>query len=532
MVFGGSRAMEQQREAVDALNVFPVPDGDTGTNMFLTVQSAAREAAGLENPTVSQVASAASMGSLMGARGNSGVILSQLFRGISKGLEGKTTATASDLARALQIGVETAYQAVMKPVEGTILTVARESAKEAVQAARRKPEIQEMLETALVKGEETLARTPDMLTTLKQAGVVDAGGKGFLVILEGWLAALTGKEIQPPTLVEQPVQPVQIDVNGEEIVFQYCTEFILKGSDLQLEKIKQDLAGEGDCLLVVGTADVAKVHIHTNHPGQILEYGVRLGTLHEVEIHNMREQSEAKRHAAKGENLPENPADPKTPLKGMGLVTVAVGRGLVEIFRSLGVDEIIQGGQTMNPSTEELVEGINRTRAEKVFVLPNNGNIILAAGQAAALTDKKVHVVPTRSIPQGISAVLAFEPATSFEENAQTLDGSFGSIMSGEVTYAVRASQFDGNEIKAGDILGLIDDKIVLTGEDPARVAVELAEKMGGEEADLISVFYGQDVPEEVAGELAAELRKRFSRSEVEVHDGGQPLYYYIVSVE
>ncbi len=532
MILGGSRAMEQQREAVDALNVFPVPDGDTGTNMFLTVQSAAREAVGLDNPTVSQVAAAASMGSLMGARGNSGVILSQLFRGIAKGLEGKDSATSGELARALQLGVETAYKAVMKPVEGTILTVARESAKEAVQAARRKPEIQAVLEAALAKGEETLARTPDMLPTLKQAGVVDAGGKGFLVILEGWLAALTGKEIQPLTLVDQPVQPVQTDVSEEEIVFQYCTEFIVKGSDLQLERIKQDLAGDGDCLLVVGTENVAKVHIHTNHPGKILEYCVRLGSLHEVQIHNMREQSEAKRHASKGENLAENPAEPEEPLKDMGIVTVAAGQGLVEIFRSLGVDEIIQGGQTMNPSTEDLVDAINRTRAEKVFVLPNNGNIILAAGQAASLTDKEVHVVPTKSIPQGISAVLAFEPEASFEENAQALDASCGSLKSGEVTYAVRDSQFDGHEIRTGDILGLIDDKIALTGEDPARVAVELVEKMGGEEADLISVFYGQDVAEAAANELAAELRRYFGHSEVEVHDGGQPLYYYILSVE
>jgi len=525
MIIGGSRALENQKQLVDALNVFPVPDGDTGTNMHLTVQSAAREVSVLQSPTVTQVAAAASMGSLMGARGNSGVILSQLFRGIAKGLEGKRAASASDLANALQNGVETAYKAVMKPVEGTILTVSRETAKGAMQAAKKEGDVLKVLEEGFRKGLEILDSTPDMLPVLKQAGVVDAGGRGFLVILEGWIAALGGQEVQPITV--QPRASVAApEFFSEEITFQYCTEFILKGSNLRHERIKEDLVDYGDSLLVVGTEDVAKIHIHTNHPGQILEYCLKLGDLHQVQIHNMREQHEAKLHA---EKLAK---EETVPVKDIGIIAVAVGKGLIEILRSLGVDQIIQGGQTMNPSTEDLVSAINRVAAKKVFVLPNNGNIILAAQQAKSLVDKEVHVIPTKNIPQGIAAVLAFNPEASFEDNIVALEASFSGMKSGEVTYAVRDSQFDGHEIKAGDILGLIEDKISITGKEPKEVTLDLVEKMGGNNADLISVFYGVDVDEESAAGLAEELSRRFTRSEVEVHSGGQPLYYYIVSVE
>jgi uncharacterized protein len=525
MIIAGSRALEKQREVVDSLNVFPVPDGDTGTNMHLTVQSAAKEVSGLEKPTIAQVAGAASMGSLMGARGNSGVILSQLFRGIAKGLEGKATASGHDLAKAMQDGVETAYKAVMKPVEGTILTVSRETAKGAVQAAKHENDILKILQAAKIKGEETLAKTPDMLLALKQAGVVDAGGKGFLVILEGWIAALGGQELQPIVVQPKPTQPV-IDIPAGDITFQYCTEFILKGNNLPQERVQQDLAPHGDCLLVVGTEEILKIHIHSNHPGTILEYCVKLGDLHEVQIHNMRAQHEAKLHSEKQETISQQPQ------KDMGIVTIAVGEGLVEVFRSLGVDEIIQGGQTMNPSTEDLVSAINRVNAKHVFILPNNGNIILAAQQAKSLVEKEVHVVPTKSIPQGIAAVLAFDAEAAFADNVDALDNSFGVMKSGEITYAVRDSQFDGHEIKSGDILGLIDDKISLTGQDLQQASLELVEKMGGETADLISVFYGQDVDEDSAERFATELRIRYKRSEVELHSGGQPLYYYIISVE
>ncbi|HWJ02037.1 MAG TPA: DAK2 domain-containing protein [Verrucomicrobiae bacterium] len=527
MLIVGSQALEKQKQVVDALNVFPVPDGDTGTNMHLTVQSAAREVSGLKNPTVTQVAAAASMGSLMGARGNSGVILSQLFRGLAKGLEGKNVATAKDLAAALQNGVDTAYKAVMKPVEGTILTVSRETAKGAQAAAKQDDDVLVVLEKALRHGLDALEKTPDLLPTLKQAGVVDAGGKGFLVILEGWIAALGGQEVQPLSVQPAPTRNIVPEVSLEEIVFQYCTEFIVKGSKLNLDRIKGDLIDHGDCLLVVGTEDVAKIHIHTNHPGRILEYCVKLGDLHQVQIHNMREQSEAKAHAAK-----EDEPVVEVPQKEIGIVAIAVGDGLVEVFRSLGVDEIIHGGQTMNPSTEDLVSAINRVPAKQVFILPNNGNIILAAQQAKTLVEKQVHVVPTKSIPQGIAATLAFDPEGTYEGNAEAMDNSFGSMKSGEVTYAVRDSQFDGHEISAGDILGLIDDKISLTGQEPVALTLELVDKMGGQKADLISVFYGQDVEEGTADRLADELRQRFPKSEVEVHRGGQPLYYYIISVE
>jgi len=528
MIIAGSNALEQEKHQVDALNVFPVPDGDTGTNMHLTIQSAAREVGILDNPTVSEVAAAASMGSLMGARGNSGVILSQLFRGFAKGLEGKPTASCVDVATALQLGVDTAYKAVMKPVEGTILTVAKEAAKAAIKASGG--ELQNLFEAALDSGEETLARTPEMLLALKQAGVVDAGGKGLLVILAGWLAALRGEAVLSKiSEAKFEIPAAKSDIPTEEITFQYCTEFILKGNGIELEEIKQDLAGHGDCLLVVGTSEVAKVHIHTNHPGAVLEYCVKLGSLHQVQIHNMREQSEARSHAAKEHLQGTVEAEPK---KEMGLVAVAVGTGLAEVFKSLGVDEVIEGGQTMNPSAEDLVMAANRVRADKVFILPNNGNIVLTARQASSLTEKEVHVTPTKSIPQGIAAALAFEPDASFLQNSEALDASFQGIKSGEVTYAVRDSQSEGHEIKTGDILGLVDDKIVLTGEDTRKVALELVERMGGEKADLISVFFGQEVEEADAQSLAEELRGRYKRCEVEMHSGGQPLYYYILSVE
>lgn len=533
MIIAGSKALEREKERVDALNVFPVPDGDTGTNMHLTTQSAAREAGALASPSVSEVAAAASMGSLMGARGNSGVILSQLFRGFAKGLEGKVTASCPDVAKALQLGVDTAYKAVMKPVEGTILTVARETARGAKQTSYGTPDLLTLLQDALRGGEEALARTPDMLPVLKQAGVVDAGGKGFLIILEGWIAVLAGEEALPvaaPVRHESPGEDVRAEIYLEEITFQYCTELLVKGSGIELDRIKDDLAGYGDCLLVVGTGEVAKIHIHTNNPGIILEYCVKIGSLHEVQIHNMREQSEARTHAEKeqvraGQDLPE-------PVKEMGIVAVTVGEGLAEVFRSLGVDEVIEGGQTMNPSAEDILSAVNQVRAKRVFILPNNGNIVLTARQAASLANNEVHVTPTKSIPQGIAAVLAFNSEASFTENAAALDGSFAGLKSGEVTFAVRDSQFDGYEIKAGDILGLVDDKIVVTGKDPRQVTLELVEKMGGGEADLVSVFYGRDVAEEAATDLAEELHARFGQCEVEMHCGGQPLYFYILSVE
>lgn len=530
MIISGSIVLEQQREMVDALNVFPVPDGDTGTNMHLTVQSAAREVNSLQSPTVSQVAATASMGSLMGARGNSGVILSQLFRGFAKGLEGQAVATAQDIAYSLQQGVDTAYKAVMKPVEGTILTVARETAKEALRLAKRSSDIAEVLQGAIKEGEATLARTPEMLITLKQAGVVDAGGQGFLLILTGWLSSLTGENPVPLQLGNSSVT-AKPEESPFEIKFQYCTEFIVKGSKMNQGQIRQDLNGWGDCLLVVGTEEVTKIHIHTNNPGRILEYGLKLGALHQVEIHNMREQSEAKLHAAKQENFERTePAESNT--KEVAQVAVVAGDGLIEIFRSLGVDEIVEGGQTMNPSTEELVAAINRAPAAKVFVLPNNGNVILAAEQAKSLVTKEVHVVPTRSVTQGMAAVLAYDPEASFAENCNNLDAGFQGMNSGEVTFAVRDSEYNGLAISKGDVLGLVDDNIVVSGSDPQQVALALTEKMAGADSDLVTVFYGQDVDEATAVKLTDELRLRFSRPEVEVHWGGQPLYYYIISVE
>ncbi len=530
MMINGSSAMEQHKDQVDALNVFPVPDGDTGTNMFLTVQSAAREVRALVSPSIAQVADAASMGSLMGARGNSGVILSQLFRGLAKGLEGKDSVTTLDFAVALQQGVDTAYKAVMKPVEGTILTVARATAKEAQSAAKGSSDIIAVLQAALHKGESALAATPEQLPALKQAGVVDAGGQGFLYILGGWLAALSGAQV--PVLAVQPVWREQsIIMSPEAIEFQYCTEFILQGANLDLEQIKSDLMEQGDSMLVVGTENVAKIHIHTNHPGNILEYSVKLGDLHQIAVHNMREQSEAKLHAAKGEMISDSQASSGAD-KEIGLVAVALGQGFVDIFRSLAVDEVVAGGQTMNPSTEDLVSAIARVKARNILVLPNNRNVILAAEQAKSLSHKNVHVVPTKSMPQGLTAVLAFDPNAPFTANSDELDASFAGTRTGEVTYAVRESEIDGLTIHQGDILGLIDDKIAVTGHNPEEVLLELIAKMGGAECDLISVFYGQDVSAAAVDTVSEELHTKFTRPELEVNNGGQPLYYYIVSVE
>ncbi|HEX3015136.1 MAG TPA: DAK2 domain-containing protein [Desulfobacteria bacterium] len=525
MIIGGSRTLDRQKEVIDALNVFPVPDGDTGTNMSLTMQSAAKEVSALVNPNVTDVAAAASMGSLMGARGNSGVILSQLFRGFAKGLEGRKFATGKELALALQTGVDTAYKAVMKPVEGTILTVSRDTAKAAVRAAKQDKDILQVLEAARLHGKSALARTPELLPTLKEAGVVDAGGQGFLTVIEGWIASLGNEEIESMPVIANQYQPATQEITSDEIVFQYCTEFILKGRNLQVERIKADLIGNGDCLLVVGEENVVKIHIHTNSPGHILDYATNLGSLHQVQIHNMREQSEARAHAAKNE------AQQNTAEKEMGIIAVAVGQGLIDIFRSLGVDAIVQGGQTMNPSTEDLVSAIKQVKAKRIFVLPNNGNIILAAQQAQTLVDKEVHVVATKSIPQGIAAVLAFNPEATFAENMTALDHSFGDMKSGEVTYAVRNSQFDGVPIKSGDMLGLIEGRIALSGHDALDLTVQLIDKMGGSSADLITVFYGQEIDEQTAKLLENTLKQKFT-AEVEVHSGGQPLYYYLISVE
>jgi len=555
MIRSGSRLLEQRKKEIDALNVFPVPDGDTGTNMNLTFKAASLAADKVTGNSVHEVASAASTGSLMGARGNSGVILSQIMRGIARGLEGLNEANALQMAHALQTGVESAYKAVMKPVEGTILTVSRETARGAyLKAKSGTTDILEVLKTGCEKGEEALARTPEMLPVLKQAGVVDAGGQGFLTILYGWISALEGKEIGYTEVQQEEIQVSEVSgiIAVESLEFPYCTEFLVKGNGLDPDVLRQALLDKGDCLLVVGTEDVVKIHIHTRNPGLILDYAIQYGSLHEVQIHNMLAQNELAAHQTKnapesseaayiGEladaslGVPSGQAAPvgTTGVREYGIVAVAMGEGIAQIFTSLGVDEVVFGGQTMNPSTSDLAEAIRKVPARHIFLLPNNSNIIMAAGQVNELIeDKEIYVIPTKTIPQAIASLLAFNSDSLPEENVQNMTTAFRQVSSGEVTYAVRNSQYGELEIAEGDILGLIEGTIKTTGRDIFDVAKNVLEEMNWREKDLVTIFYGKDMAEEDVSLLTDWLSEEKPEIEVEVYSGKQPLYYYILGVE
>jgi DAK2 domain fusion protein YloV len=555
MIRSGSRLLEQKKKEIDALNVFPVPDGDTGTNMNLTFKAASLAADKVTGNSVHEVASAASTGSLMGARGNSGVILSQIMRGIARGLEGLNEATALQMAHALQTGVESAYKAVMKPVEGTILTVSRETARGAyLKAKSGTTDILEVLRIGCEKGEEALARMPEMLPVLKQAGVVDAGGQGFLTILYGWISALEGKEIGYTEVQQEEIQVSAVSgiIAVESLEFPYCTEFLVKGNGLDPDVLRQELLDKGDCLLVVGTEDVVKIHIHTRNPGLILDYAIQYGSLHEVQIHNMLAQNELAAHQTK--NAPESseaayigeladassgvPSGQAAPVgtpgvREYGIVAVAMGEGIAQIFTSLGVDEVVFGGQTMNPSTSDLAEAIRKVPARHIFLLPNNSNIIMAAGQVNELIeDKEIYVIPTKTIPQAIASLLAFNSDSLPEENVQNMTTAFRQVSSGEVTYAVRNSQYGELEIAEGDILGLIEGTIKTTGRDIFDVAKNVLEEMNWREKDLVTIFYGKDMAEEDVSLLTDWLSEEKPEIEVEVYSGKQPLYYYILGVE
>jgi hypothetical protein len=547
MMRAGAKALELKKQEVDALNVFPVPDGDTGTNMNFTIQSAVKDAEKTSGNSVAEVAAAVSMGSLMGARGNSGVILSQLLRGIAKGLEGHQTATAQQIAQALQVGVDTAYKAVMKPVEGTILTVSREVAKGALNSAKYGKDSLEVLKDAHSRGQQALAKTPDLLPTLKQAGVVDAGGQGFLIILGGWIAALEGKvEFEGVSFTQADIKPEFLELTRgitaiENLEFPYCTEFLVKGKNLQPEKMREDLMGEGDSLLVVGTDEVVKIHVHVKNPGKVLDYAIKWGALHEVAIHNMLAQNEAIAHARKNEDLDDDlqlepAADQQTDVqeeKEHAVVAVAMGQGIADVLKSLGVDEVVFGGQTMNPSTEDLVEAVRRVAAKHIYILPNNGNIVMAARQVKEiLTDRDIRVIPTKSIPQGISALVNYDPNGEAQENADNMEKGLSLIKSGEVTYAVRDSQFGELEIKEGDILGLVEDVIQITGRDLLQVAKDTLEKMDWRNRDLVTIFYGEEITKEQAEALRDWVETEAPQIEVELYPGNQPLYYYIFGVE
>jgi DAK2 domain fusion protein YloV len=522
MFINAANTLDNNREIVDSLNVFPVPDGDTGTNMSLTMFSAVQELNALKKEDVSDVVEAIASGLLMGARGNSGVILSQLFRGFATGLKNCKRIDTAAFAKALAEGVETAYKAVMKPTEGTILTVARETARKAGEVCERIKDFDLFLEEILKQSATTLERTPRMLKVLAQAGVVDAGGKGFVYILLGFLKAIRGEEIElnGQNALMTPGAAAIGDVDDHsDMEFPYCTEFIIKNPAGTAQQLKAAYSGLGDCTLVVGDERVIKVHIHTNQPGRVLEEGLKLGELSRIKIENMKEQ-----HRSTIESEIEQ--------KVFGIISVVMGEGFIELFMDLGVEGIIEGGQTMNPSTQDIVKAIEALRAKNIFILPNNGNVILAANQAKELSDKNVYVIPSKSMPQGIAAMIAFNTMRSADDNFKDMSRAAETIKTGQVTYAVRDSVFDGMEMHEGDIIGIADGRIHNKGEDVDSVAYNLVLSLAEGGCDVITVFYGQQVGEEQANAFADRLMKELPDCEIEVHYGGQPVYYYVISVE
>jgi hypothetical protein len=526
MLMAGAAALGRHKEEVNSLNVFPVPDGDTGTNMNLTVEAANREMAKHMSATIKQISDALSMGSLMGARGNSGVILSQIFRGLAKGLAEAESITPHVLAIALQMGVDTAYKAVIKPVEGTILTVAKGAARAAAKYSRAE-DLNTIMEKILHEAQNTLDRTPELLPVLKQAGVVDAGGKGLCYILEGWLDFLEGRSIAetPVPAADAPAAVEAID--GADLEFSYCTEFLLTGEDLNEDVFRRELCKHGNSLVVVGTSGLIKIHIHTNNPGLVLDFALGQGKeLQDIKIDNMRYQHR--------EILIDPQADaPQAEAKLNGVVTVAAGGGMEEIFKSMGADYVVRGGQTMNPSTEDFLQAIKKINAQRIIILPNNKNILMAAKQAAEVADKPVVVIPTKTIPQGLTALLNY---SSDEEDLTHLEAAMqeglAKVKTGQVTYAVRDSVFDGQPIAEGNILGIADGKIVTVTENIDETTLNLVAEMVDEESELITLFYGEDLEREAAEKIAACLEETYPDHEVELHPGGQPLYYFIIAIE
>ncbi|WP_448902741.1 DAK2 domain-containing protein [Eubacterium sp.] len=540
MFLAGAKNLEAKKEWINELNVFPVPDGDTGTNMTLTIMSAAKEVGGIENPDMKVIAKAISSGSLRGARGNSGVILSQLFRGFTKEIKTCEEIDAMVLAKACNRAVETAYKAVMKPKEGTILTVAKGMADKAAQVAETEEDLTVMIDEIIKHGDDVLNQTPEMLPVLKQAGVVDSGGQGLMQVVKGAYDAFLGKEID--LTIEGAAKPVdksKLEVTDNfDIKYGYCTEFIInldKEMPIETEKeFKAYLESIGDSIVVVADDEVVKVHVHTNDPGLAIQKALTFGSLSKMKIDNMREEhqerliKDAEKAAAQQEEEKKN-----EPRKDYGFVAISVGEGLDEIFKGLGVDYIISGGQTMNPSTEDILEAVDKINADTIFVLPNNKNIILAAQQAESLVeDKKLVVIPSKTVPQGIAAMIGFVQESSVEENKESMIENMSYIKTGQSTYAVRDTVIDDKEIHEGNIMGIGDDGILSVGEDIADTTVDMIREMVDEESEIVSLYYGIDVTEDDANELAKKVEEALPDVEVEVYPGGQPIYYYIASVE
>ena len=535
-ILSGANNISNQRSRVDELNVFPVPDGDTGTNMSMTVGAARPELEAMSDDcTVGEAAKAAAGAMLRGARGNSGVITSLLFRGFSKALDGKKTADAADVVAALQKGVEAAYKAVMKPTEGTMLTVARLMSEFARSSASKYRDFKVFLTDVIAKGEEALAKTPELLPVLKKAGVVDSGGMGLLCVYRGFLSAASGEEVEGASDYD-PSQSAEEDVFGDnsdiinldlgEIEFAYCTEFFVinlkKSTTLaDIDRLKEKLMRIGDSVICIGDLELVKVHVHTNTPGLALQYAVELGELDRVKIENMLEQNRALRAKREAEK------------KEMGMLAICTGEGIAAIFKDLLVDRVIEGGQTMNPSASDIASAVQKINAEHVFVFPNNKNIILAAEQAKALVEKRtIHVIPTKNVPQGFAAALVFNPDVTVEENKINMIHAIDGVASGQVTYAVRNTTMNGFKLEEGDIIGLDSKKILAKGSDIGETTLQLIKKMKRDEHEMITLYYGEGVEEADCEALAAKVAEEFPDCDVDYHYGGQPVYYYMVSLE
>ena len=542
MLIGGAKRLEANKEYINELNVFPVPDGDTGTNMTMTALAAAKEVGNAPEVTVKEVTRALSSGSLRGARGNSGVILSQLFRGFYKGVKSEEVLTTQTAAAGFKNAVDTAYKAVMKPKEGTILTVAKVTAEKAVECARDTEDFNEFAEVVVKEANAILKKTPEMLPVLKEAGVVDSGGQGLVEFLQGAVDVLSGKEVDLSGVERTAKKPAaaqtEAPLEEKDIKFGYCTEFIvMTKEEISMEeeqKFKDFLMGIGDSIVVVADEDIIKVHVHTNHPGKAIEKGLTYGELTNMKIDNMREEHRERLNLTQAEaQVEEQPAKPEEPRKDYGFVAVSIGQGMNDIFRELGVDYLIEGGQTMNPSTEDMLNAIEQVNAETVFILPNNKNIILAATQAQSLVeDKNVVIIPTTTVPQGISAIIGFDPEADAEENEESMKDIIECVKTGEVTYAVRDTSINGITIKIDDILGIDDDGIKKVGQDVEKVTLELLEEMVDEDSELISIYYGADTTKEQAEALLEKVEETYGDCDVQLEYGGQPIYYFLLSVE
>lgn len=534
-IISGANNIINNKESVDELNVFPVPDGDTGTNMSMTIRNAVAELNMLsDSVTVETVAQTAASAMLRGARGNSGVILSLLFRGLSKGLAGKHEATVEDYCNALKLGAEAAYKSVMKPTEGTILTVARVAAEKANDAQCK--DFAQLFDVLTTAAKETLDQTPEMLPVLKKAGVVDAGGMGYYTILKGMASVICGGVMigaKEETATEKAVVTNAAGTFETDIEFTYCTEFIVVKSDVNKDatKLRAFLESIGDCVVVVDDDSIIKVHVHTEHPGKALEEGILYGSLINLKIENMKEQH--KGAAAKAEMQKKQKLAPAEPVKDFGFVSVTSGAGLEDLFKDLGVDVIVRGGQTMNPSTEDILEAINATPARNIFVLPNNKNIIMAAEQAVKLTDRNVIVLQTRTIPQGITAMLAFDESSDFSTNGVNMTKALDNVGSGSITFAVRDSDFEGKQIKKGEILAMENGKLAFVEKDVTKALIKITKKLIRSGSSYITIIYGSDVTDETAQAAFEALRAKISDDiEIVLVNGGQPVYYYLISVE